>query len=70
VGNPSAAFIVKAVLCGVFITLTFPTGAHALARGSHLGGVKLWEKSVGDAYDEVAEEIRQRDEAGVEDAPV
>ncbi len=61
VGNPSAAFIVKAVLCAVFIMLTFPVGAHALARGSHLGGVKLWEKSVADAYTPAVEQIRAAD---------
>jgi len=70
VGNPSATFIVKAVLCAVFIMLTFPVGAHALARGSHLGGVKLWEKSVVNAYDEVAEDIRRRGEAEADDASV
>jgi multicomponent Na+:H+ antiporter subunit G len=41
---------IKAVLCAVFILLTSPVGAHALARGAHRGGVKLWEGSVQDAY--------------------
>ncbi len=43
---------VKAILCAIFILLTSPTSAHALARGAHLFGVKLWEKSVCDKYAE------------------
>jgi len=41
---------VKAILCAAFILLTSPVGAHALARGAHIFGVKLWEGSVSDAY--------------------
>ena len=40
----------KALLCLVFVLITSPTAAHALARGAHASGVKLWEQSVGDAY--------------------
>ncbi|MDP2940338.1 MAG: monovalent cation/H(+) antiporter subunit G [Candidatus Omnitrophota bacterium] len=40
----------KAILCIVFIILTAPVSAHALARGAHKSGVKLWEKSVCDEY--------------------
>jgi multicomponent Na+:H+ antiporter subunit G len=40
----------KGLVCIVFVMLTSPTAAHALARGAHLSGVKLWEKSVGDAF--------------------
>ncbi len=43
---------IKAIICGVFILLTSPTAAHALARGAHLFGVKLWDKSVCDKYEE------------------
>ena len=43
---------VKAVICAVFILITAPTAAHAIARGAHLSGVKLWEKSVVDKYEE------------------
>jgi len=43
---------IKAVLCAAFILVTSPTGAHALARGSHRFGVKLWEGSVEDQYAE------------------
>lgn len=42
----------KAILCAVFILLTSPTAAHALARGAHLFGVKLWKGSVCDKYAE------------------
>jgi len=43
---------IKALVCIPFIFLTAPTAAHALARGAHLFGVKLWEKSVCDKYQE------------------
>ncbi len=43
---------IKALVCIPFIFLTAPTAAHALARGAHLFGVKLWEKSVCDKYEE------------------
>jgi multicomponent Na+:H+ antiporter subunit G len=40
----------KALLGIPFVLLTSPVGAHALARGAHIFGVKLWEKSVIDQY--------------------
>jgi multicomponent Na+:H+ antiporter subunit G len=43
---------VKALLCILFLLLTAPVSAHALARGTHRSGVKLWEKSVCDKYAE------------------
>jgi multicomponent Na+:H+ antiporter subunit G len=43
---------IKAILCILFIFLTAPVSAHALARGAHKSGVKLWEKSVCDKYAE------------------
>ncbi len=43
---------VKAVLCILFLLLTSPVAAHALARGAHKSGVKLWRKSVCDKYEE------------------
>ncbi len=42
----------KALLCLIFIFLTSPTAAHALARGAHQAGVKLWKGSVCDKYEE------------------
>ena len=41
---------IKAILCILFIILTAPVSAHALARGAHKSGVKLWDKSVCDEY--------------------
>ncbi len=43
---------IKALLCILFVILTAPVSAHALARGAHISGVKLWEKSVCDKYAE------------------
>lgn len=42
----------KAILVAVFLLLTSPVAAHALARGAHKSGVKLWEKSVCDQYED------------------
>ncbi|MBM3249001.1 MAG: Na+/H+ antiporter subunit G [Candidatus Omnitrophica bacterium] len=42
----------KALLCIIFLLLTSPVAAHALARGAHKSGIKLWEKSVCDKYEE------------------
>jgi multicomponent Na+:H+ antiporter subunit G len=43
---------IKALLCIVFIMLTAPVSAHAIARGAHISGVRLWDKSVCDKYEE------------------
>ena len=43
---------IKTLLCMVFLALTSPVSAHALARAAHKAGVKLWEKSVVDKYEE------------------
>jgi multicomponent Na+:H+ antiporter subunit G len=64
VGHPSAPFVIRALLCAVFVLLTSPVAAHALARGSHLGGFKLWEKSVVDKYEEDADKVRQQAGSG------
>jgi len=40
----------KAFLCALFVILTSPVGAHALARGAHISGVRLWDHSVVDKY--------------------
>lgn len=49
--GPVAAGI-KSLLCIVFLILTSPVSAHAIARGAHRAGVKLWEGSVVDKYAE------------------
>ncbi|RKY07462.1 MAG: Na+/H+ antiporter subunit G [Planctomycetota bacterium] len=54
-GGPAAA---KAVICAIFILVTSPTAAHAIAKGSHISGVRLWDKSVVDKY---AEEVDGKD---------
>lgn len=40
----------KALLCIVFVALTAPVGAHAIARASHRAGVKPTERMVRDDY--------------------
>ena len=43
---------VKAILVAIFLLITSPVAAHALARGAHKSGVKLWQKSVVDKYEQ------------------
>ena len=40
----------RAIVCAVFILVTSPTAAHAIAKGAYASGVKLWEQSVVDKY--------------------
>ncbi len=42
----------KAIICAVFILVTSPTAAHAIAKGAHASGVKLYKDSVVDKYAE------------------
>lgn len=49
---------IKALLCLLFIIITAPVSAHALARGAYLSGVKPWKGSVVDVYGE--EKINSR----------
>jgi multicomponent Na+:H+ antiporter subunit G len=35
----------------VFILITSPTAAHALARAARVSGIKLWEGSVVDQFE-------------------
>ncbi|MFC1645864.1 monovalent cation/H(+) antiporter subunit G [Candidatus Omnitrophota bacterium] len=46
------ALSMKALICMIFILLTSPTAAHAIAKGAYKAGVKLWEGSVVDKYKE------------------
>ena len=41
---------IKALLCILFLVLTAPVAAHAIARGAHRSGVPLWTGSVVDRY--------------------
>ncbi len=43
---------IKALLAAIFVLWTSPTGSHALARGAHIAGVRLWEGTVVDKYKE------------------
>ena len=52
---------IKGVLCIVFILITAPTAAHALARAAHRSGVRLWEQSVVDRYEE---DLQARSDSG------
>ena len=56
IASGSGAMAAKAFICAVFIVLTSPTAAHAVAKGAYSSGVELWENSVVDKY---AEEIEQ-----------
>lgn len=47
---PTSQEGLKSLLCIVFILLTAPTAAHAIARGAYHYGVPLWEGSVVDRY--------------------
>ena len=46
----TASLTIKAILCAAFVLMTSPVGAHAIARGAHISGIKLWKESVEDAY--------------------
>ena len=50
VGFTAAGF--KCLMCILFLLLTAPVAAHAVARGAHRAGVNLWERSIVDKYKE------------------
>ena len=52
VAGGNGALSAKAVVCILFILITAPTAAHAIAKGSHAAGVELWKNSVTDQYAE------------------
>ncbi|UCD14858.1 MAG: Na+/H+ antiporter subunit G [Candidatus Omnitrophota bacterium] len=41
---------IKALLCIIFLILTAPVAAHAIARGAHRSGVNLCKDSIIDKY--------------------
>lgn len=49
----------RALICAVFIMITSPTAAHAIAKGSYASGIELWENSVVDKY---SDEVKKKDE--------
>ena len=52
IASGSGAMSAKAIICAVFILITSPTAAHAIAKGSYASGVELWENSVVDKYEQ------------------
>ena len=54
-----SAIAAKAIICAVFILITSPTAAHAIAKGAYAGGVELWENSVVDKYAEQVEKSHE-----------
>jgi multicomponent Na+:H+ antiporter subunit G len=57
IAGGSGATAAKAIICAVFILLTSPAAAHAIAKGTYASGVKLWENSVTDKY---AEDLKKK----------
>jgi multicomponent Na+:H+ antiporter subunit G len=53
VGIAEPTWIFKTGIIAMFILMTNPLSAHALARASLQSGVKLWEKSVVDKRQEL-----------------
>ncbi|MEO0085661.1 MAG: monovalent cation/H(+) antiporter subunit G [candidate division WOR-3 bacterium] len=41
---------IKALVCALFVLVTMPVAAHALARGSLVFGVKLWKGTIKDQF--------------------
>ena len=46
----------KAIICLVFVLITLPTGAHALARGAYKYGIGMRKPYLLDKYGEVEDE--------------
>ena len=49
----------KILVCAVFLIFTAPVAAHALMRGAHRSGVKLWPESIVDQYESDNEETKE-----------
>ncbi len=49
---------IKALLCMIFIILTAPVSAHALARAAYRSGVKPYSGTVVDQYSEDLEKVK------------
>jgi multicomponent Na+:H+ antiporter subunit G len=58
------AMAAKAVVCAVFILVTSPTAAHAIAKGAYASGVALWDRTVVDQYADAADQAKPGGEAG------
>lgn len=58
VASGRGALAAKAVVCAVFILVTSPTAAHAIAKGAYASGVALWEKTIVDRYGEQVKPVQ------------
>ena len=58
----SGSIAAKALICIVFIALTSPTAAHAIAKGAYSFGVRLWEGSEVDLYADDADRLKRDDD--------
>jgi len=48
----ATGFLTKSILAILFIVLSSPTAAHAIAHAAHKSKIKLWDKSIVDKYEE------------------
>ncbi|WP_407356168.1 monovalent cation/H(+) antiporter subunit G [Methanolobus sp. WCC5] len=46
----------KAITVGIFLLLTAPVSAHMIARAAHRHGIRLWEGSITDEYEQFCRE--------------
>lgn len=53
----AAGFLAKSILAIIFVILSSPTAAHAIAHAAHRSKIKLWEKSIVDKYQEEKEKV-------------
>lgn len=53
---------IRALLCAVFILLTSPVAAHALARAARISGIRLWKGSIMDTYAPEADKSSGREQ--------
>ena len=58
-------FIIHALIAGVVLLITNPTGCHALARAAHRSGI-LPEPAVVDALEEAEKEMKKREKGVAE----
>jgi len=56
IANGTGAMAAKAIICAVFVLMTSPTAAHAIAKGAYASGVPLWEGTIVDKYAERAKQ--------------
>lgn len=54
-----SGFLWKSLLAIAFVALSGPTAAHAISHAAHKAGVKLWEKSVVDRYQEDKKDAKE-----------